>query len=87
MTETFEIKFVDDKRYKILQQPEIEFPQCKMCDIAIASIAFPETNPTSICLRGSKKEYDEFIVKLYPKHLKALEGFCKYKQWRFVACI
>ena len=87
MTETFEIKFVDDKRYKILQQPEIEFPQCKMCDIAIVSIAFPETNSEAVYLRGSKKEYDEFVVKLYPKHLKALEEFCKYKQWRFIACI
>lgn len=87
MTETFEIKFVDDKRYKILQQPEIEFSQCKMCDIIIASISFPETSPTSICLRGSTKEYNELMVKLYPNHLKALEELCKHKQWRFVICI
>lgn len=87
MTETFKIKFVDYKHYKILQQPEIEFPQCKMCDILIESIAFPETNPTSIYLRGRSKMYDEFVVKLYPKHLKALDEFCKYKHWRFVICI
>ena len=87
MTETFEIKFVDDKSYKILQQPEIEFPQCKMCDIIIASVSFPETSFSAICLRGSKKSCDDFRLTLYPKHLKALDEFCKHKQWRFVICI
>lgn len=87
MTDTFEIRFIDYNHYKILQQPEIEFPQCKMCDIIIASVSFPETSSSAICLRGSSKNRDEVIVELYPKHLKALEEFCKYKHWRFVICI
>ena len=88
MTDTFEIKFVNDNNYRIIQQPERDFTYDDIFDeISIYSMSFPASNINSICLCGSNSERDDYSIKLFPKHLKALEEFCKYKQWRFIACI
>lgn len=86
MTDTFEIRFIYDKVYQILNQPKRDF-NYRIGDTYVASCSYPCSDSSNIYLRGTDLSRDNWNVKLYTGHFKVLEELCRRQHWRFIACI
>ena len=86
MTKTFRIKLHTNTTYEILNQPTRDF-NYRIGDIFVASASFPCADISNIYLQGGAYNRDDWIVKLYPNHLKTLEELCRRQHWRFIICM
>ena len=86
MTDTLKIKFEYGNNYRIVQQPRRSLAY-RIGDIYVASCSYPCADSSNIYLRGTDLSRDDWLVKLFPNHLNALEELCRRQHWRFVACL
>lgn len=86
MTETFRIILHTNTTYQILNQPKRDFSY-RIGDSYVASCSYPYADSSNIYLRGSDYSRDDWLVILYPEHLKILEELCRRQYWRFVVCL